>query len=67
MDVAKFLNKPKVLDDPQLFSTNAASPSQIIVAHVGVQPVELSVGAIKLDYVLEAEFDCVFTDPIPFN
>jgi len=66
IDVAKFLNKPKVLDDPQLFCTSAANPSQVIVAHLWGQsmtPTTTSIVAL----ILEAEFECIFTDPIPFS
>jgi hypothetical protein len=67
VDIARFLNKPKVLDDPQLFCTSAAGPSQLVVAHVGIQDVGAFATATTLDYVIELTFDVVFTDPIPFT
>jgi len=63
VDVAKFLNKPRILDDPQLFCTSAAGPTQLIVAHLGID----GGGAFTLPFVAELEFDVVFTDPIPFT
>ncbi len=66
VDVGKFLNKPDVLDDPQLFCTNAADPTQLIVAHVWIQN-DSTVSAINLKCIHEIEFDCVFTDPITFT
>jgi len=66
VDISKFVSKPDILDDPQFFCTSAANPSQVIVGHFGVQ----SFGAVATGYVtslLTIEFDCVFTDPIPFT
>jgi hypothetical protein len=64
VDVSKFLNKPKVLDDPQLFSTVAANPTQVIVAHIWIQNFNAAIATTNI--VVEIEFDAVFTDPIPF-
>jgi len=66
IDVGKFLNKPKVLDDPQLFCTASANPSQIIVAHVWGQSMTPTTTSI-LALILESEYECIFTDPIPFS
>lgn len=65
VDVAKFLNKPRVLDDPQLYCTALANPAQLIVLHVFLQ--DLLTVTTSFDYVVEIEFDVVFTDPIPFT
>jgi hypothetical protein len=65
VDVAKFMNKPRVLDDPQFFSTIAAGPGQLVVAHLWSQ----GIGAVTtiLGFIVEIEFDVVFTDPVPFT
>jgi hypothetical protein len=65
VDVAKFVDKPFILDDPQFFCTTGANPSQVIAGHIwyynnGV----LTTSTIS--YVIEVEMDCTFTDPIPF-
>lgn len=67
VNVGRFLHKPNVLDDPQLFSTSAADPSQIIVAHYWIQATAATGAAITIHYVGEIVVDCVFTDPIPFT
>jgi hypothetical protein len=66
VEVAKFLNKPRILDDPQLFSTASASPTQLVVAHIWSQPTG-GATAINTTFFFEVELDCVFTDPIPFT
>jgi len=61
---AHFLGKPVYLDDPQLFCTASAGPSQIIVLHAYTQ----SAGSNENTTVLvEVVQDVVFTDPIPFT
>lgn len=67
VDVGRFLNKPRVLDDPQLFCTAAANPTQVVVAHYGVQAAAATAASINTQYLAEVTFDCVFTDPIPFT
>jgi hypothetical protein len=67
VDVGRFLNKPKMLDDPQLFSTSAANPTQVIVAHLFIAGVVATAGAINTDAMVEILLDCVFTDPVPFT
>jgi len=66
VEVSRFLNKPRVLDDPQLFSTASANPTQLIVAHLFTQTVGTP-SSIEVDSLVEIEFDVVFTDPIPFT
>jgi hypothetical protein len=63
VDIAKFLTKPRILDDPQLFCTASAGPTQLVVAHLGLE----AGGSAGLFYLTEIEFDVVFTDPIPFT
>jgi hypothetical protein len=64
IDVGKFLNKPTVLDDPQLFSIVSASPTQLIAAHLWLSPM---VDGGNIAYVIELEQDCILTDPVPFT
>ncbi len=65
VDVAKFFNKPKVLDDSQLFCTATTQPTQQIVAHVFAQ--DLGSATSLVGVALEILLDCIFTDPIPFS
>jgi len=67
VDVSRFLNKPRVLDDPQLFCTTSADPTQVVVLHLFVQSNVATAGAILTTWTLETYFDCIFTDPIPFT
>jgi len=62
VDVAKFLDKPYVLDDPQLFSTNAANPGQVIVAQFWGQSLSVATST-EITFYIEVEQTCVFTDP----
>jgi hypothetical protein len=64
-NTARFLTKPKVLDDPQLFSTAGALPGQVIVAHVWAH--NYGGSAVTVDQMCEVVLECVFTDPIPFT
>jgi hypothetical protein len=65
LDVGKFLNKPRVLDDPTLFCTSSANPGEIIVGHCWVKNLA-SAGTFYTSFIVEVEFDCIFTDPLPF-
>lgn len=65
VDVAKFLDKPYVLDDAQLFCTTSASPGQVVCAHFWTYN-HRAAGTTQCYTVLEIEYDCIFTDPIPF-
>lgn len=65
VDISKFLDKPDVLDDNQLFCTSSTDPLQLVVAHVWV--FNSGNTALSLSAVAEVEMDCVFTDPIPFT
>ncbi len=66
VDTGRFLHKPKVLDDPQLFSTASSSPGQFIVAHFGTRTLGTSYSAY-VQAMVEVEMECVFTDPIVFS
>jgi len=65
VDIAKFMNKPKLLDDNQFFCTSGANPSQIVAAHLFLQGLAGSTSAV-LASTVEIEMDVVFTDPIVF-
>lgn len=64
VDIGRFLNKPQVLDDPDLFCTASASPAQIICLHSWAE--NTSANSTVL-YSIIVEFDCVFTDPVVFT
>jgi hypothetical protein len=66
LDVANFLHKPRVLDDPQLFCTASAVPGQYMVAHMFAQN-NAPTGTQALTFSVEIVQKCVFTDPIPFT
>jgi hypothetical protein len=66
LDVANFLHKPRVLDDPQLFATASSAPSQVIVAHFFTQN-NAPTGTQALVYSVEVVQKCIFTDPVPFT
>lgn len=65
VDIAKFVDKPDLLDDPQWYCTSAANPTQLIVAHIWAFNWAAVTG--HYTYEFEVEYDCVFTDPIPFS
>jgi len=65
VDVAKFVDKPYVLDDPQFFSTSAAGPSQLVGMHGWVQ--NHSTATFNVNYVVVVTMRCMFTDPLPFS
>lgn len=65
VDHARFLGKPKYLDDPQLFCTTSAAPSQIVVWHLCGQSTD-GATTIQFYYTVEVVQSVVFTDPIPF-
>jgi hypothetical protein len=66
VDIGKFLDKPDVLDDPQLFCTASANPAQLIVLHAWVSNSSATAASLVIA-TFEVEFDCVFTDPTPFT
>ncbi len=67
VDVKKFLNKPNVLDDPQLYSAAAANPAQVIDAHVWSEAQATTGAAITVRTTVELLLDVIFTDPLPFT
>jgi hypothetical protein len=66
VDVAKYVDKPNLLDDPQFFCSATTNPSQQIVAHIWVVDT-MAAGGTTLPYIIECEMDCVFTDPYGFT
>jgi hypothetical protein len=64
VDIGAFLNKPQVLDDPDLFCTSSANPNQIVALHNWALGTS---GNNTVYYGVLLQFDCVFTDPIPFT
>jgi hypothetical protein len=65
VNIAKFLTKPKVLDDPQLYTTASTQPQQVVVAHVWAD--NTGGASIVHNHTVEIILDCIFTDPIPFT
>lgn len=65
IDVAKFVDKPQILNDPEWYCTSSANPNQLILVHWWVH--NPSASTVYYYYTIEIEFDCVFTDPIPFS
>jgi len=66
VDIAKFVNKPDILDDSQFFCTASSNPSQVVALHLFSNGLSLLATTVYT-FVIEVEFDCVFTDPIPFT
>jgi hypothetical protein len=66
IDIGKFVDKPDILDDNQFFCTASANPGQLVVAHVWGENHNTGAASDVL-FTTEVEFDCVFTDPIPFS
>ncbi len=65
VDVGRFLDKPDVLDDASLFCTSGGGPLELVIAHIWAS--NYSTSAQQISYVVEVEYECVFTDPIPFT
>jgi hypothetical protein len=66
LDVAKFLDKPNILDDPELYGTSGSGPLSAIYGHFWLQNMS-GVTTSYIGYIVEVTYDCVFTDPIPFT
>ncbi len=66
VDVAKFVNVPEILNNPDWYGNSSSNPAQLIFAHVWCQ----SLAALATQHVfftVEIEMDCIFVDPIPFT
>jgi hypothetical protein len=66
VDIAKYVDKPDLLDDPQFYCTSSTNPAQQIVAHVWADCIQTT-GTVVITGILEMEMDCVFTDPMAFT
>jgi hypothetical protein len=64
VDIGRYLNKPDVLDDEDLLCTSTSGPNQVVCLHTWAA--NTSANGTLLYGVL-IEFDCIFTDPIPFT
>ncbi len=64
LEVSKFLDKPRVLDDPDLFSTSGAPPIDIIY---GTWWASAERNDMQVTRVTQLDFDVVFVDPVPFS
>lgn len=64
LDVAKFLDKPRILDDPDLYCTSGAPPLDIIY---GALWISADKNDVQLTNVVQIEFDVMFVDPLPFT
>jgi hypothetical protein len=65
VDIGRYLNKPDVLDDSQLFTSVSSNPSQIVCGHLWWYNNSATAGG-NIVYVT-IEYDCIFTDPIMFT
>jgi hypothetical protein len=65
VETRKFLNVPDPLTSTRLYSTSAASPSDIIDLHVFID----AAGSVTatFQFTFEVLLDVTFTDPIPFT
>lgn len=66
VDISKFVDKPDILDDSQYFCTATANPNQVVVLHLWTKALS-ALTTTGVAFVIEVEYDCVFTDPIPFT
>lgn len=65
IDVAKFLNKAKIRDDPELYATASASPVQKIYAHFWSYTYDS--GSLTVSSGATLTQTVLFTDPITFS
>jgi len=65
-DIGLFLDKPDVMDDPQLFCTSSANPGQLVCLHFANVNYSAASSNVIVSRVT-VQFDVVFTDPIPFT
>jgi len=62
VDIGKFLSVDDIMDGSSFYNTNAANPTQIVVAHGWVY--NLSGGTSGyMQYSLTVDFECIFADP----
>jgi hypothetical protein len=65
IDIGRYLNKPDILDDDQLYATASVNPTSLVFLHSWFQNWGPAAGNLNTLWLLE--FDCVFTDPIVFT
>lgn len=65
INIGKFMHKPNVLDDPTLFCTASADPTQLVYLHAWVHSPGPTTNGIALAILIE--YDCVFVDPVVFT
>lgn len=65
VDIAKFVDKPDILDDANFSGTSSSNPNQIVAAQCWVW--NYSALAKYATFAVEVQYDAVFTDPIPFT
>jgi len=64
VDVGKFMDIKFPLNDGNLFCTSSSNPNQLLFGHFWTFGIS---GSTVVSYIVDVEFDCVFTDPIPFS
>lgn len=64
LEVAKFLDKPSLLSDPDLYSTVAAPPIDIIYAMLWITAERNDLQVTRMTVI---DFDVMFVDPVPFT
>lgn len=67
VDVARFLDKKWVVDDPALYCEETIAPVELIYGQVWAGHEYYVAGPTSIDAVVEIAFNCVFTDPKPFS
>lgn len=66
LDIGKFLDVPDILSNTSLYSTASANPTNIVYAHFWIENPVASTSAYVV-VVADVEFECTFTDPVPFT
>jgi len=67
VDVSRYLNKPRVLDDNSLSSLVTTNPTNGIFFHVGVDNLNSSAQTVSVVDTFELVQDVIFCDPITFT
>jgi len=65
VNVGRFLHKPKVLDNDSLYSAVGADPTQVVVFHYWIQP--LNAATVSVTITGEVIMDVILADPQPFT
>lgn len=64
LEVAKFLDKPSLLSDPDLYSTSGAPPIDLIY---GMFWISAERNDLQVTRMTQIDFDVMFVDPVPFT